>query len=86
MKASVTPRLLVDLQRGSFFTLIPPAGLQNGSLPFVPEWHAGNIYAMERSLPSTIELPVPPFLDRPTTYDLFVSGDYEVRIPISGRT
>lgn len=32
---------------------------------------------MERSLPRIVDLPSTPSLESPTTYDVFVSGDYE---------
>ena len=59
---------------GSFFSVLPEAatGLD------VPEWHIGNIYELGRSTPNAIELPVAPSWDSPTTYQLVVSGDYEV--------
>ncbi|KAJ3508201.1 hypothetical protein NLJ89_g5882 [Agrocybe chaxingu] len=68
-------RLLFDLKQVSYFTIIP----QDGS-PASPEWHAGNIYDMERALPELVELPTDPSLSNPTKYDLFVSGDYEIRL------
>ncbi|KAH9925275.1 uncharacterized protein B0H18DRAFT_1170833 [Fomitopsis serialis] len=61
------PRLLVNVAQGSFFTA-------------VPQWYMGNIYAMERVLPQTVSLPSTPSFTGPTTYDLFVSGDYEIRL------
>lgn len=45
----------------------------------VPEWYAGNIYDMQRGTPQSVRLPVPPSRTEPTVYDVFVSGDYEVR-------
>ena len=45
-----------------------------------PEWRAGNIYAMGRSPPNTVDFPILPSLDSPTTYELFLSGDYEVSL------
>ncbi|KAI0646781.1 hypothetical protein C8Q79DRAFT_907130 [Trametes meyenii] len=70
------PRLLVNLIQGSFFTVVPSSS-QN---PSVPEWHAGNIYALGQSPPNAVSLPVPPNTDSPTTYDIFMSGDYEIRL------
>ena len=35
---------------------------------------------MHASPAQVVELPTPPSADHPTTYDLFVSGDYEVRV------
>ncbi|KAJ7445786.1 hypothetical protein B0H11DRAFT_2086878 [Mycena galericulata] len=62
------PRLLVQLIQGS------------RRCPSPPEWHAGNIYAMDRTLARAIELPSPPSTTSPTTYHIFVSGDYEIRL------
>lgn len=72
-----SPNLLVDIQQGSFFAIRPAddSDLQS----YVPKWHAGNIYAMDAALPHSISLPYPPSTTKPTVYDLFVSGDYEVR-------
>lgn len=72
---AANPRLSVNLLRGSFFTVLPGAGADVS----VPEWHAGNIYELGRSVPNAVELPSAPSLDRPTTYELVVSGDYEAR-------
>ena len=70
------PRLHVDLIRGSFFTILPRSGGNR-----IPKWYSGNIYAMERSLPRIVDLPSTPSPVHPITYDVFVSGDYEVRAP-----
>ena len=70
--SSVPPRLHVNLIQGSFFTILPKSG-SNG----VPKWYSGNIYSMERSLPRIIDLPSTPSLTSSTSYDVFVSGDYE---------
>ena len=65
------PRLLVDLKRGSYFTIRP----RNTDISaFVPEWCAGNIYDIERAVPHALALPS---ITEPTEFDLFVSGDYE---------
>jgi len=48
------------------------------SRSLVPKWYSGNIYDLEQAPPQIIDLPVVPSLADPTTYDLFVSGDYEV--------
>ncbi|ESK87531.1 transmembrane protein [Moniliophthora roreri MCA 2997] len=75
--AAVTkpPRLRVNLIQGSYFTILPEQA--NGTLP---HWYAGNIYNMERAIPRTVELPHPPSTTSSTTYQLFVSGDYEIRL------
>lgn len=72
------PHLLVNLVQGSYFTVLPVEIETHGE--YVPEWHAGNIYNLERALPRAANLPTPPSLTQPTVYDLFVSGDYEVRV------
>ncbi|OCH95283.1 hypothetical protein OBBRIDRAFT_720837 [Obba rivulosa] len=74
----VPENIRVSLLQGSFFALIPssPDALRD----FVPEWHAGNIYAMSRSPAATVALPESPAATHPTTYDLYVSGDYEIRL------
>jgi len=69
-------RLDANLTQGSFFTILPRT---NGNR--VPKWYSGNIYSMERSLSRIIDLPSTPSLISPTTYDVFVSGDYEVIAP-----
>ncbi|KAJ6488662.1 hypothetical protein C8R47DRAFT_490907 [Mycena vitilis] len=72
-----TPRLLVQLVQGSYIAIVPASGSDTSS---PPEWHAGNIYDMQRTLPRAIELPTPPSATSPTTYHVFVSGDYEIRV------
>jgi hypothetical protein len=71
--SSVPPRLHANLMQGSFFAIMPRSGGNR-----VPKWYSGNIYSMERSLPRIIDLPSTPSLASPTSYDVFVSGDYEV--------
>ncbi|KZT20258.1 hypothetical protein NEOLEDRAFT_1165105 [Neolentinus lepideus HHB14362 ss-1] len=73
-----SPKLVVKLQQGSFFTVLPTS--QEDRAGLTPEWHYGNIYAMGRDPPLTVTLPVPPAMLRPTAYDVFVSGDYEIRL------
>ncbi|KIY64911.1 hypothetical protein CYLTODRAFT_424805 [Cylindrobasidium torrendii FP15055 ss-10] len=68
------PHLLVHLVQGSYFTILPQG---NTSTPI---WYSGDIYDLERALPQVVPLPVPPSFSEPTTYDLFVSGDYEIRL------
>lgn len=68
------PPLLIDLRQGSFFAILPQERTKNT----VPEWYSGNIYALPRAVPPAVRFPTAPSLTEPTTYDLFVSGDYEV--------
>ncbi|KAI0781232.1 hypothetical protein BD413DRAFT_600635 [Trametes elegans] len=76
---SPPPRLLVELIQGAFFTVLP-VNTGEEQLAIAPEWHAGNIYALSRSQPNAVKLPTPPSAYEPTTYDIFVSGDYEIRL------
>ncbi|PPQ74189.1 hypothetical protein CVT26_004486 [Gymnopilus dilepis] len=76
-KNSSPPQLLVDLKQASYFALRPQ---EQDISAFVPEWCAGNIYDLERPLPHVVDLPTPPSTKNPTKYDLFVSGDYEIRL------
>ena len=71
----VPPRLHVNLVQGSFFTILPRSGGDR-----VPKWYSGNIYSMERSLERIIDFPSTPSSVSPTSYDVFVSGDYEVGV------
>lgn len=77
-KDSASPRLLVYLKQGSFFALLPRETLTEYMENMAVKWHVGNIYEMERAPPNSVEFPVLPSLTKPTIYDLFVSGDYEV--------
>ncbi|KAK1229074.1 hypothetical protein PQX77_007890 [Marasmius sp. AFHP31] len=72
------PHMLVQLIQGSYFTILPEQSTCAEAV--TPIWYAGNIYNMERALPRAVELPCSPSLDAPTTYQLYVSGDYEIRL------
>ncbi|KAL5490095.1 hypothetical protein ACEPAI_4928 [Sanghuangporus weigelae] len=69
------PRVRVRLIQGSFFAILP-----RESSGFNPEWHAGNIYDMHRAPANAVELPGKVNYDKATTFDFFVSGDYEIRL------
>ncbi|KAK0197474.1 hypothetical protein F5146DRAFT_48465 [Armillaria mellea] len=73
-KSTPVPHLLVQLLQGSYFTILPKKGRRE------PRWYSGNIYAMERSLPQEVPLPTLPSNDSATQYDIFISGDYEIRL------
>ena len=80
------PPICVDLKQASYFTIVHhitdevnEAEQMAKSAYIVPEWHAGNIYNLHRAPPSFVNLPGKVSFDRPNVYDLFVSGDYEVR-------
>lgn len=72
----MTPRLLVQLLQGSFFTIVP-SDLARGQ-EITPRWYHGNVYAMERALPQAVDLPVRPNASKSTQYTIFISGDFEV--------
>ena len=74
----VPPRLHANLIQGSFFTILPRSGGNR-----IPKWYSGNVYSIERSMPRIIDLPSTPSSEHPTSYDVFVSGDYEVGVPLS---
>ncbi|KAL4262942.1 Peptidase S9 prolyl oligopeptidase catalytic domain-containing protein [Pleurotus pulmonarius] len=74
----VTPRLLVQLLQGAFFTIVP-SDLARGQ-EITPRWYHGNVYAMERALPQAVDLPVRPDASKPTQYTIFISGDFEIRL------
>lgn len=65
-----------NLIQGSFFTILP----KDRNYPLEPQWYLGNVYNLERALHRTIHFPSPPSLTYPTTYDVFVSSDYEIRL------
>ena len=73
--SSASPHLHVNLVQGSFIAILP----RSCGNRVTPGWHSGNIYSMERSLSRIIDLPSTPSLTSSTAYDVFVSGDYEVR-------
>ncbi|KIL69564.1 hypothetical protein M378DRAFT_69148 [Amanita muscaria Koide BX008] len=73
------PNLLVQLNQASFFSVTP----NHDELPggqSTTKWYQGNIYNLDGHIPQSVELPTKPSLRSPTTYNLFVSGDYEIRL------
>ncbi|KAF7311632.1 hypothetical protein MKEN_01066400 [Mycena kentingensis (nom. inval.)] len=68
------PRLLVELMQGSYIAIM------DEECSKTPQWHAGNIYALERSPLRAIDLPTVPRTNGPTSYRVFVAGDYEIRL------
>jgi hypothetical protein len=77
-RPSDVPNLLVELKRGSFFTIVPSDVGREQRHDFVPEWHSGNIYEVDCAPPHFVGLPTVPSALSPTEYHLYVSGDYEV--------
>jgi hypothetical protein len=77
------PNFLVELNGGSFFTLVPADVEWKQRHDFVPEWYSGNIYKVDCAPPHLVNLPTVPSAVSPTVYHLYVSGDYEVLSPRS---
>jgi hypothetical protein len=75
---SDVPNLLVELKRGSFFTIVPADVEREQRHDFLPEWYSGNIYDVDGAPPHLVRLPTVPSALSPTEYHLYVSGDYEV--------
>jgi hypothetical protein len=73
------PNLLLQIKRGSFFTLIP-TDVENHV--FIPEWYSGNIYEVDYAPSHLVRFPTVPSPVSPTVYHLYISGDYEVLGPI----
>ncbi|TFK42788.1 hypothetical protein BDQ12DRAFT_293178 [Crucibulum laeve] len=71
------PQIRVHLKQGSYFTILPFSDAQSG---IIPEWYAGDIYAMERAIPRAVSLPSGPSTTSPTKYKILISGDYEIRL------
>jgi len=72
------PNILMELERGSFFTIVPADVEWQQRHDFVPEWYSGNIYEFGGAPPHLVKLPTVPSALSPTVYHLYVSGDYEV--------
>lgn len=68
--------VIVDVKYGSYFAIVPTLH----SSDYTPQWHAGNIYDLPRVSPRFVQLPVSPSFSVPTSYEIWISGDYEVRL------
>jgi hypothetical protein len=68
----------MEIERGSFFTIVPADVEWEQRDDFVPVWYSGNIYEFGCALPHLVKLPTVPSALSPTVYHLYVSGDYEV--------
>lgn len=83
MEGTSQPRLQVQLVHGSFFCIMPThqhdQKAQSGHpQTLVPRWYSGDIYDLQHP-PQIVDLPIPPSSTSPTEYDIYISGDYEVR-------
>jgi hypothetical protein len=66
----------VHLKKGSFFAVLPDNDPPRANQSI--EWYSGNIYGMEYSSPQSVALPHKALAHLPTTYQILISGDYEV--------
>ncbi|KAH7889966.1 hypothetical protein F5I97DRAFT_1848975 [Phlebopus sp. FC_14] len=79
------PLLRTDLLRGTFFTILPHPE-DPARKTYVPEWHQGNVYAMERAPSQLVRLPVAPKRNVDgdgvvgTKYEVIICGTYEIRL------
>ncbi|KAI0005870.1 hypothetical protein BJV74DRAFT_761059, partial [Russula compacta] len=73
-------KFLLELKRGSFFTVVPADVEWEQRRDFVPKWYSGNIYDVHSGPPHLVKLPTIPSAGSPTVYHLYVSGDYEIRL------
>ncbi|KAI0306728.1 hypothetical protein B0F90DRAFT_1814573 [Multifurca ochricompacta] len=74
------PNLLIELKRGSFFTLLPANVESEQGQDIGPQWYSGNIYDIDQAPPHLVRLPTKPSPVSPTAYHLYISGDYEIRL------
>ncbi|KAF9228756.1 alpha/beta-hydrolase [Gyrodon lividus] len=75
------PLLRADLLQGAFFTILPPPDSPQRKTNYVPEWHPGNVYAMERAPAQFIRFPVSPARNgKGTRYEVIICGAYEIRL------
>ena len=79
------PLLHTELLQGAFFTLLPPPdSLQRKT--HVPEWHCGNIYALERPPVQLVRLPVSHARNKEgAKYEVIICAPYEVRRSLSSQ-
>ncbi|KIJ29883.1 hypothetical protein M422DRAFT_214788 [Sphaerobolus stellatus SS14] len=69
------PWLITSFKQISFFALLP----EDADPSHILEWHPGDIYAFKHSPKQLIELSNVS-LYNPTTFQIFISGDYEIRL------
>ncbi|KAF8644122.1 hypothetical protein AX16_008651 [Volvariella volvacea WC 439] len=79
-RGEAPPHLLVQLIQGSFFSVMPSQRRES----IIPQWYTGNIYDLPDVLPRAVPLPGNFAVLRqglePVKYDIFISGDYEIRL------
>jgi len=70
------PRLRIGCMQGAYFVILP--GDETAWTTHVPEWHMGNVYAIERAPVQLVSLPTSPSRDRATKYQIVLGAPYEV--------
>ena len=74
--------LRTELLQGAFFTVLPPPDSPQRKT-HVPEWHYGNIYALERPPVQLLRLPVSPARNEEARYEVIICAPYEVHRSLS---
>ncbi|KAG2149291.1 hypothetical protein DEU56DRAFT_869477 [Suillus clintonianus] len=72
------PRLHVECLQGAYFSILP--GDETTWTTHVPEWHMGNVYALERAPVQFVSLPMSPSRAKATRYQVVLCGPYEIRL------
>lgn len=72
----IDPRLCIECLQGAYFTILP--GDETAWTTHQPEWHMGNVYALERAPVQFVSLPMSPCRDKATRYQVVLGAPYEV--------
>jgi hypothetical protein len=72
----VDPRLRVECLQGAYFAILP--GDDTAWTTHIPEWHMGNVYALENAPVQFVSLPISPCRDKATRFQVVLGGPYEV--------
>ncbi|KAG0694664.1 hypothetical protein DFH29DRAFT_761566, partial [Suillus ampliporus] len=78
MTEEVDPRLHAECLQGAYFSILP--GDETVWTKHVPEWHMGNVYALECAPIQFISLLMSPCRDKVTRYQVLLCPSYEVKI------
>ncbi|KAJ8596145.1 hypothetical protein M405DRAFT_871487, partial [Rhizopogon salebrosus TDB-379] len=72
------PRLRVECLQGAYFAILP--GDDTAWTTHTPEWHMGNVYALENAPVQFVSLPISPCRDKATRFQVVLGGPYEIRL------
>jgi hypothetical protein len=75
-RTEADPRLRVECLQGAYLSILP--GDETTWTTHVLEWHMGNVYALERAPIQFVSLPVSPYRDKATRYQVVLCVPYEV--------